>query len=208
MVKGGVTGVFRGLSGFNNYLKELNNKADRISALLKETDTDLLFSTVGRALTAWSTMEGPLVIIISFLLRAPANKAGVLMYSIHNFNTWILVINDLFEIDEVLRPFQKRFNKINERIRKLKDQRDQLAHHSVTTNADSAFVQASSMDGRTKSRKQRPLTPDEVIDFTKDVIEITRDLLVLIEAMQDTLKSSPGTPDKQASDLIGPPGSQ
>ena len=86
---------------------------------------------LGRALTAWAKMEESLVVIVMHLLRVHPEKAGLLMYSIINFNTWLFIINDLFEMDKTLGHFRSKFGKISERIRRVKDRRDQIAHYSI-----------------------------------------------------------------------------
>ena len=205
---GGIKAVFRPFKSLEEITKNTQRRIEELSELQKISETETLYWTVGRALTVWATMEEAIVIVISLLLRVPPNKAGVVMYSIHSFGPWVQIPNDLFDLDETLKPFKKRFNQIYEGIRALKDQRDQLAHHSVKGSVDSAFVQASHMDLRTKSKKQRPLSVSEVLAFTHDILDATNKLKDLIEAMQDALKSSLQKPGTQASDQAGPPGSQ
>ena len=133
-------------------------------------------------------------------VRTDAAKTGLVLYSIINFNVWLSIIHDLFEMDEALTPFQKRWNKISERIRQIKDTRDQLAHHSVhqlKTDASAAppMVRPSQYDTRRKSKRQQPVDAQDANDFTTKVLGITEDLMALSEAMFDALESaSPKTP--------------
>lgn len=171
--------IYGGIKKLETDLENLRAKATEINQITRSTDQQILFSYVGRALTAWSKMEETMVAIIAVLLMVSVKKAGVVMYSIYNFNTWLAVTNDLFELDEVMRPFQKRFNKISERIRRIKDLRDQLAHHSVRMSDDKSTLQSPDADARSKSKKQLPLEYDEISDFTTDVLKIAEDLIAL-----------------------------
>jgi hypothetical protein len=154
-----------------------------------ETRQQELFAAVGMALTAWSRMEEMLVAFVAVLLQTSAEKAGVIMYSTINFNTWLSLIHDLFELDETQAKFRGRFDKISERIRRIKDRRDQLAHHSIRLTGD-PFVRASKFDVRSKSKKQQPLGPNEVRDFMHTVATIGDDLTDLFEAMSAELRAS------------------
>jgi hypothetical protein len=177
-------GLWRGnLDEIRGQLKEINRKA-------LSHRRDILFRGIGAALSAWSKMEEIMVVIAMQLLRTSPEKAGVVMYSIINFNTWLSVIHDLFEHDEDFRNFKGRFDKIGERIRRIKDQRDQLAHHSVRITDEPPLLKASKFDARPKSKKQPPMSLDEVQDFTDKVLIIAEDLHELSTAMRAWRRSS------------------
>lgn len=119
------------------------------------------------------------------------------MYSIINFSVWLQLVGDLFEIDGLLSPHKKRWNKISKRIRKIKDQRDQLAHHPVIPDPNSirglglgAALQAPKFDTRTKTKRQLPLDAKEVADLCEKILLITVDLVELTEAMVATVETS------------------
>jgi hypothetical protein len=64
-----------------------------------KTTADLetaLFTEVGKALSFWASLEEILVGIASLLLSNSLQKAGVVMYSIINFGTWLGIITELF----------------------------------------------------------------------------------------------------------------
>jgi hypothetical protein len=155
----------------------------------KENEQQHLFASVGMALTAWSRMEEMLVAFVALLLQTSAEKAGVIMYSTINFNTWLSLIHDLFDLDETLAKFRSRFDKISEKIRRIKDRRDQLAHHSIRLTGD-PFIRPSKYDVRSKSKKQQPLGPNEVRDFMLIVSGIADDLAELFDAMSAELVAS------------------
>jgi hypothetical protein len=181
----------RGLKAFETRANELNARIDAMEAKAKISQRQTLFATVGAALTAWAKMEEVLVIIVSHLLRTQPKKAGVMMYSIHNFASWLSIMNDLFEMDEDLRLFKNRFNKIGERIRRIKDTRDQLAHYSVRmTPKNDPVIRSSRLDARSKSIKQPPLNSQIVVDFTEAALKIAEDLSDLEETMDAALEAS------------------
>jgi hypothetical protein len=121
--------VLRGL--WRGNLDEIRGQLNEINRKALSHRRDILFRGIGAALSAWSKMEEIMVVIAMQLLRTSPEKAGVVMYSIINFNTWLSLIHYLFEHDDDFQNFKGRFDKIGERIRRIKDQRDQLAHHSV-----------------------------------------------------------------------------
>jgi hypothetical protein len=183
------------LKDYHTKIDELNAKIDELNALATESDRAILFSKIGLALTRWAKMEEVLVAIAALLLRTGADKAGLVMYSILNFNTWLTIIHDLFEMDDTLSSFQNRWNKLSERIRRIKDQRDQLAHHPVhgsekIEGLGAAILKASAFDTRQKSKQLRPLDSEEVGAFAESVMRITNDLHSLFNAMYDALEAS------------------
>lgn len=187
----------KGLPAVEDRFKSWQTHIDQIHKSINATTQDVLFSTAGRALTTWAKMEEALVLMTSILLRVPPEKAGLVMYSIFNFATWLSVINGLFELDEKLSQHKRRWTKISERLRKIKDQRDQLAHHAV--NADSAkdpVLAPPDLDVRRKSKLQKPLDIEEVQNFTLTVMSITDDILVLMRAMNATLAASQDKQDE------------
>ena len=80
-------------------IKSLSNEAT-------ETNISKLYAAVGRALTSWSQMEELLVLLVARLLKVSPEKAGLIMYSIYNSNTWMTVIHDLFDMEPELKPCQ------------------------------------------------------------------------------------------------------
>jgi hypothetical protein len=179
----------KGLPGIEKRLTEARSKLEKLEASANSTKTDMLFQTVGRALTAWAKMEENIVIVAALLLGVRPARAGLIMYSILNFHSWLSLINDLFATDDVFSQKTKtRWNKLSERLRAgLKDKRDQLAHHSVRmapASGEDSSVMSSVLDTRQKTRKQRPLDLSEIMIFTDSVLSLAEDLATLIEAMK------------------------
>jgi hypothetical protein len=187
-VRGALTAISnfpRGLESMKRQAEDMIARMDDVQRALSETETDILFASVGKALSAWATMEEGLVLMVACLLRVRPKKAGIVMYSIHNFGTWLSVIHDLFDADDTLNRFQKRFGKITERIKRIKDTRDRLAHHSVSH--PTAEIGPSLLDARSKSKKQSPLSGREVIEFMTTTFAIAKDVNALVWAMNDAL---------------------
>ena len=115
------------------------------------------------------------------------------MYSILNFGTWLSLIHDLMEMDETYAHLLPKWNKISERIRRIKDRRDQLAHHSVSMK-DELGLRPSSMDTRQKTRNQRPLDLMEANEFIETTLAISETLGEFIEMMNSFYPTSPETP--------------
>lgn len=193
--KGIVIGTLSALSKKQEHLQGLLDRLHEIDKAATGTDRRLLFATIGQTLSTWARMEEALVIVVALLLRVHTSKAGLIMYSIINFNVWLTLIHDLFVLDVKLNVRQKRWNKINERIRKIKDQRDQLAHHPVHESKSSfmssgAAIHAPKYDTRQKTKRQYPIDSGQVIQLGETVLQIIDDLEELITAMGGTLAAS------------------
>ena len=115
-----------------------------------------LFTFVGQALSAWALMEELIVAIASLLLKTEINKSGVVMYSIINFSVWLTLIDELFPLEPVYMPLKPKWNKISKRLRSLKDIRDRLAHHVISTKDDAELIEdnASLMPSRFDFRQK------------------------------------------------------
>src|SRR5207302_4383682 len=86
----------------------------------------------------------------------------------------------LFELDDELSQYRRRWGKLGERIRQIKDHRDQLAHHPVQMgDADNPLIKPSDLDIRTKSIRQKPLSLEQVQSFSKTVTTLSTDLIQL-----------------------------
>jgi hypothetical protein len=152
-----------------------------------------VFGVIGAALSQWSQMETALVVVASLLLRTQSQKAGLVLYSIVNFNIWLGVIDELFTVDEKLSTLKPRWNKISARLRKLKDDRDRLAHHYVTSQEVRgateipATLDVPFLDARQKSLKFLPMTIEQINQFRATTLGCANDLARLIDDMARTL---------------------
>jgi hypothetical protein len=181
----GLVSIAQGFEKYQSRLREMQAEMEASIKRAEEDESDLLFQTVGQALTTWAHLEVALVAIFALLMRTGGERSGLILYSIVNFNTWLSIIHDLFEMDHDLRQFQKRWNKISERIRRVKDQRDQIAHHAVRVERPALI--ASDWDVRRKTLQQKPITVREAIDFSKTVSAIAQDALILANEMGNAL---------------------
>ena len=92
----------------------------RLDGLAKKPDElnkFALYTSVGQALSAWAAMEESLVGIVALLLRTSRPKAGIMMYSILNFQVWLNVVGELFSQDELYVTLKPKWNKIYEKLR-------------------------------------------------------------------------------------------
>ena len=68
------------------------------AAKISESDERVLFTFIGMSLTSWARMEEVMVVLVRLLLRTDRARAGLIMYSIINFNVWLTLIDDLFDL--------------------------------------------------------------------------------------------------------------
>jgi hypothetical protein len=166
----------------------------RSKELFEKAEDNALYLVVGSALT--TSMEEAMVMILAQLLRTNADKAGLILYSTINFNVWISIIDERFAIDDVYSKLKPRWNKLAERLRRLKDDRDRIAHHAVNKKEanTSTFAQPalrpSDLDIRQKSLKYRPMANDDIMEFSSKVNTLSRDLLGLAQVMVDLAHTS------------------
>lgn len=187
-----LSGIVATIKDSDAHMHEIQEKHREIQRGLAETNQKVVFGTVGLAISAWAKMEEILVVMVAMLLRVPNEKAGLMMYSIINFNSWIDIINGLFDVDDQLRPLKRRWTKISEKIRAIKDQRDQIAHHPF--EATVIAIKGSPLDIRNKTKKQQPLNANEISHFSNTVSAIANELVDLVKSMHDALH--PSLPDK------------
>ncbi len=179
-------------------LNVIKSELDTLVVRLSATDQDIFLRAAGGALTAWAKMEEQLVLLLAVLLGIRATKAGIILYSIINFNVWLSIIDELFSLDSPYSQFEPRWNKLHARLRKDKDNRDRLAHHPIyrETDKSQAMSRPSRFDVRQKSKSFRPLSIDQVIDFRARIIRIAEDLASLIEEMLTAAEAAATSPEK------------
>jgi hypothetical protein len=168
---------------------ELVNDMTSRAKEIENTSQYLMFNAIGSALSGWAQMEGTVVSILSLLLRTPSQKAGLVLYSIINFNVWLSIIDELLTVDDKLASFKPRWNKISARLRSAKDDRDRLAHNYVKKgNAKLASelpvtLNVPHFDHRQKQQKFSPMTIEQIQQFNKATLAIFKDLSVLMVDM-------------------------
>jgi hypothetical protein len=179
-------------------LERLREQLNDLRQNVQQNDVALIHRATGSAITGWAIMEERLVMAAALLLKTTPEKTGLVFFSILNFQAWISIITELFGLEPDFSDFRKRWNKIYERLRAEKDNRDRLAHHYVVSAAVSdnptgrAVKKPSRIDMRMKSQAFQPLTMEQINDFCDRVAAISDDLLTLIDDMQEHL-TSPNT---------------
>jgi hypothetical protein len=160
-----------------------------ISDTIKTNELAHLKYMMGHAITQWALMEERLIMVATLLLRTKPEKTGLIFFSIINFQVWLAVITDLFKLEPEFSDLQRRWNKIYERLRAEKDNRDRIAHHyamsaDVSDNpVGRAITKAHRMDMRAKSLASKPMTVEQVEAFADRVGAIGDDLGNLTDDM-------------------------
>jgi DNA repair exonuclease SbcCD ATPase subunit len=156
------------------------------------------YGAIGKGITTWSRTEGTLVVIAAMLLDTRMEKAGLVLYSITNFYTWLSIIDELFAMDPRYRALRSQWTEIAERLKKLNDTRVRLAHHAVHSgkrirDAIAAgevevdvlmpSLKPNKFDTRTKSKKHSPLQLEQVAEFVEQLTPVIEKLNKLAEQM-------------------------
>src|SRR5258708_5062058 len=110
--------------------REVELTSQLVASLKKERDR-AIFTAIGIALSGCAQMEEGLVSVVTSLLRCDPKKTGLVMCSIINFGTWLSIIDELFDEDDLFNHIKPRWNKLNRRLRGIKEIRDRLAHHTA-----------------------------------------------------------------------------
>tara|TARA_A200000159_G_C7233803_1_gene301412 strand:- start:401 stop:835 length:435 start_codon:yes stop_codon:yes gene_type:complete len=127
-------------------------------------------------------------------MHTSAEKAGLVLYSIMNFNTWLAVVSELIAGDPKYEQFATSWNRKAERLRMLNEVRVRLAHHTVwASDSKNWGLKPSELDTRSKAKKYSALTMDELRDFSEKEEKISNELYELFKAMRavDQPEASP-----------------
>jgi hypothetical protein len=180
----------------------------------KKENKNFLFMLVGEALSLWAQMEDSLVIIAGMLLRTKFTKAGVILYSIINFNVWLGLIDELFALEPSYDAVKPKWNKAAERLKRLNDTRVRLAHHTIhavpASELEDTSLRPGRLDSRRRSQKYQPLNADQILTFIHSVSDVLIDLSEIITAMTEIVQQEP-LPEKSSepdSDQNPPSGAQ
>jgi hypothetical protein len=204
----------RGIEIVGNPALTADSKAelDELGSKANEQNKWALYTSVGQALSAWAAMEQTLVAIAALLLRTSVPKAGIMMYSILNFQVWLNVIGDLFSQDEIYATLKPKWNKIYEKLRAMKDTRDRLAHHTVwhEDKIDPALgshtlLRPPEFDTRQKSQKQKyePLDYDQILRFVDSVHKVQDEITTLINSITEKTREALPSPQKSSEQGAG-----
>ena len=164
---------------------------------LQSRVTEYQFAGIGKGITAWSNMEGSLVIIAAMLLDTKFEKAGLIFYSIPNFHTWLSIIDELFALDPQHQALRPDWREIAEKLKKLNDTRVRLAHHAVyggkgimetaAAGEDMDLLSPSLMpnplDVRMKSKRHAPLRMEQLAKFLEELHWVGERMTSLLEQM-------------------------
>ncbi|MCV0385863.1 MAG: hypothetical protein K5821_05450 [Nitrobacter sp.] len=137
-----------------------------------------LNALVGHAISLWSNMETTIVSIFAILLRTEAGKAGLVMFSINNINTWLEIVTELFARDKLFSDFSKAWNKKAERLKRMNNGRVRLAHHSSLDLKGKmpAALRPSHLDTRSRSQAYQAMTMKEIDQLADDIAAMQSDL--------------------------------
>lgn len=154
------------------------------------------YASVGQGISIWSSMEGRLVEIAAHLLGTSNRKAGLVLYSIMSFFTWLQIIDELFILETRYSAHRSAWGVISDKLRSLNDIRVRLAHHTVwdipyDANQDAMALRPGRYDSRSKSKKHAPLTDPEIAGFTSQIFDIDGDLKRLVEDIEITKNLPP-----------------
>lgn len=168
------------------------------------------YTCVGQGISAWTSMEGNLVSIASYLMGTTEAKAGLVFYSINNFNSWLTIITDLFALAPEYAEFRDHFTALVEPLKQLNDTRVRLAHHTIWGSKDHASpaLRPNKLDTRPKSKKHQPLVKDEISAFTDKVFHIEMRIVeTLVTPMflkgDRTHLQPAASPEKSGGPLLG-----
>ncbi len=153
-----------------------------------------MWAAVGTAISTWSLMEGGLVWLLATLLRIDSypQKAGVILYSINNYPTRLIIIDELMALETKLSGPLSKWNKLNSRLRELNDTRVRLAHHTAMgLDHKEVLLRPPVYDVRSKSNKYSPLDEGEIREFIKKVGDITLQVMELVRAVKNVRETSP-----------------
>jgi hypothetical protein len=160
------------------------SEADSDDASSGWEKTEQFYVSVGQGISIWALMEGSLVHIFQRLMRTELEKAGLVLYSIMNFHTWLSVISELFASDADYRQFTDLWNKKVARLKALNDIRTRLAHHtSFESGSDEVSLKPGRYDKRSKSLAYPPLTKQDIDAFSDKVTSIHQEIVELLRAM-------------------------
>jgi len=189
-LRGATYALFRPFRALQDLQQNAIPELKKLSKFTKENDTNILWLLIGQGLSSWAKMEEALVIIFATLLNTEAEKAGLVLYSIINFNVWLTLIDELFATDQRFIELRPKWNKLATRLRRIKDDRDRLAHHSVdiegsekVTTISDVRLRVPSLDRRQKSIKFSPMDTDHILKFSATVNSISQGLVELAAAM-------------------------
>ncbi|MDQ1405357.1 MAG: hypothetical protein QOG55_986 [Acidobacteriaceae bacterium] len=153
------------------------------------SDKEGFYASVGQGISAWVVLEMTLVFLFSRLLSITPRQAGLVLYSIMNFYTWLTLITDLFASEPKFAHLRGAWNKKFERLRALNDTRTRLAHHTTFESEGLVSLKPSRLDIRPKSLAYEPLQDADIVKFTSDVSDLQTELMAIIEAVESLTPS-------------------
>jgi hypothetical protein len=161
-----------------------------------------IYEEVGRGISTWAAAEMRLVQIVARLLGTAEDKAGLILYSINNFYTWVTIIDGLFAASEFAEA-KKLWSNLASDLKSQNDIRVRLAHQSLHVDiwkngqGDLKFVISGlrpvALDTRPKQKGLRPLELSEIKKFTDTVASLQIKLAKVVQKLNGP-KPSPGTP--------------
>lgn len=152
------------------------------------------YELIGRGISTWAVMEIRLVQIASKLLGTDERKAGLVLYSINNFYSWISIIDGLFDEDGKFPTPKAKWSKLTSDLKRLNDIRVRLAHQAVYVDllesvegdivAIPGGLKPSPFDTRPKQMKLSHLSDKEIEVFNKDVADVEAKLTMIVSELK------------------------
>jgi hypothetical protein len=186
----------------------------RTASTAMSEERELFYISIGQGITVWTGTETLLVQIAARLLCTSELKAGLVLYSITNFFSWLTIIDDLFTMEPKFASLKPEWGPIAEKLKALNDTRVRLAHHTAWGCQQihgKSFLRPGFFDVRPKSRKYPPLTASEIVAFSQRVRSVYKQMDAFLEKMNAVTSSAGplhGTLFEQAGDPNTPKDSQ
>jgi len=181
-----------------NRKSELGDASSDRKSQFSDAQIDSIYRNTGMFLSVWSVVESSIIQIVSILLECDPDRIGTVLYLNVNFGIWLDSVSNLIDSgeDSSLRVIQqKKWRDIEKKLRRFKDVRDRLAHHtalrSSSDRAPAGFqpnLAPNNFDQRPKSLKHSadPLTAeqikfyidnlgllvDQIGDFTEELLNL------------------------------------
>lgn len=162
----------------------------------------VFYASVGQSISAWAHMETGLIYMFASLMGTHPQKAGLVLYSINNFHSWLSLIETLMASDDRLKHLVPVWNKKSEVLKKLNDTRARIAHQRASDDTNQSLgkvLAASRLDTRVKTLKQKPLTVGEIHSFIQSTLKISADIADFLGPLTAVTgrPPSPATPTPQ-----------
>jgi hypothetical protein len=133
-------------------------------------------AALGELVSAWSSVEQSLCIVMSFLLRAPPWHTQTAYYAILNNNARIDVIRALGTHMIGQDKFQGTLNELLDTAKTLANARNGLVHKKWSTSRDLKDVYALENIGSPGTSQRRKVHAKEMREISEKIMDLASDL--------------------------------